>query len=137
MDGNVLQQTIPNFSASPGMFFKVLAIITVVIILIALQQKLIFLPLQRILELLKVALRALSRGLRWLCRIKAGVTDSLKRFGRTSAPEDVETYHMPRLRRFQLLGRRTMTLGALGDEESLTYPRRAMLPGRHLRSNTN
>lgn len=114
MDDNVLQQTIPNFSASPGMFYKVLAITASAIFGLALQQKLISLPLQRITKLLKAALRALSQDPRWMRRIKVGLAASLKRFAWASAAGDVGTYPMNRPGRFSLR-RQTTTAENPGD----------------------
>lgn len=137
MEGNVLQQTIPNFSNSPGTFFKILAITASAIFVAAVQQKVVLLPLKRILEMFVAALRALPRDLRWIRCIGAGVARPPESTW-ISAHGDVETQPMSRPQPYSPPRRTTMTTaGTLGDAELPMRPRRVRLHGAHLRSNTS
>lgn len=137
MEDNVLQQTIPKFLTAPGMFYKILALTAATLFGAALQQKLVIFPVQQMLEVVKAALRALPHDLRWLRRLGPGAAVPAERSLWTFAPEDFEFRTSSRPRPYLPWRQTTMTLGGPGDAESPTRPRRALLPGRYLRSNTS
>lgn len=135
MEDNVLYQTFPNFSASPGFFFKMLAITTSVIFVAALQQRVVFIPLKLMYEMLVATLRALLQGLRWLRSVGAIAAVPPERPTQASSQEDVETYPISTL--FSLRRQTTRTLVSQGEPGPPMLPRRAFFPGRHPRSKTD
>ena len=134
MADKVLQQTFPEFLDSPGIFFKMLAIVTSLIVLAA-QQRLVAIALQQLLTMLRTTLGALSHVAQWLPRPGQGGFIPLPQARRLYHGDDFEPY--PMSRSIWSWGRTTTESSRLGEPGLPMRPQRALLPGWNPRSNTN